>query len=84
MADEHQFVPGVGGVAAFDQQHAAALDELRGAKAFLLVVAEPGEGEDDVQTRVVAASRDSMLLGAACCLRSVDYGLKSLQEMQGN
>ena len=83
MADQHQFIPGGSGVAAFDQQHAAALAELRGAKAFVLVIAETGE-TGDVQTRVIAASKGSRLLGAACCVRSVNYGLSSLQAMQGD
>ena len=82
MADENHFIRGAGGIAAFDQQHAAALEELRGAKAFVLVVAEPGETGEEVQTRVIAGSSGSTLLGAACCLRSVDYGLKSLDAME--
>ena len=79
MTDE--FIPGPGGVAAFDQQHAAALQELRGARAFILVVAESTEG-DEMQTRVYAGAKSSPILAAACAIRSVEHGTETLQAMQ--
>ena len=80
MTDE--FIPGPGGVAAFDQQHAAALQELRGARAFMLVIAEPSEGEDgEMQTRVYAGAKSSPMLAAACAIRSVEHGTETLQAM---
>jgi hypothetical protein len=81
MRDEHSFHTGPGGVAAFDQHHSAALETLRGASAFMVVVAEPG-ANGAMQTRVLAASRDGRLLGAACCVRAIEYGAEALAAMQ--
>jgi hypothetical protein len=81
MRDEHNFYSGPSGVAAFDQQHSAALEELRGASAFMLVIAEP-DADGVMQTRVLAASRDGGLLGAACCVRAIEYGAEALTAMQ--
>jgi hypothetical protein len=73
---------GAGGVAAFDQQQAAALGELREASSFMLVVAEPTGDDGQMQTRVFAASRDGGLLGAACCVRALEFSVEALQVMQ--
>jgi hypothetical protein len=81
MSDEHSFFRGPSGVAAFDQHHSAALDTLRKASAFMVVVAEPG-ANGDMQTRVLAASRDGGLLGAACCVRAIEYGAEALKSIQ--
>jgi phenylacetate-coenzyme A ligase PaaK-like adenylate-forming protein len=56
MRDEHGFYKGPSGVAAFDQQHSAALETLREATAFMVVVAEP-DANGAMQTRVLAASK---------------------------
>jgi hypothetical protein len=81
MENEHNFYKGPGGVAAFDQHHSAALETLRGASAFMVVVAEP-DADGAMQTRVLAASRDGGLLGAACCVRAIQYGAEALTAMQ--
>jgi hypothetical protein len=81
MSDEHSFYTGPSGVAAFDQHHSAALETLRGASAFMVVVAEP-DANGAMQTRVFAASRGGRLLGAACCLRAIEYGAEALAAMQ--
>jgi hypothetical protein len=81
MSSEHSFYTGPRGVAAFDQQHSAALEDLRGASAFMVVIAER-DANGDMQTRVLAASRDGGLLGAACCVRAIEYGVEALTEMQ--
>ena len=81
MSDEYSFYRGPSGVAAFDQHHSAALETLRKASAFMVVVAEPG-ANGDMQTRVLAASRNGGLLGAACCVRAIEYGAEALKSMQ--
>jgi hypothetical protein len=81
MSSENSFHKGAGGVAAFDQQQAAALGELREASSFMLVVAEPTGDDGEMQTRVLAASRDG-LLGAACCVRALEFSVETLQVMQ--
>jgi hypothetical protein len=82
MSSEDSFYKGAGGVAAFDQQQAAALEELRRVGAFLLVVAEPTGDDGEMQTRVFAASRGGGLLGAACCVRALEFSVGALQVMQ--
>jgi hypothetical protein len=81
MRDEHSFYTGPSGVAAFDQHHSAALEDLRKASAFMVVIAE-SDANGAMQTRVLAASRDGGLLGAACCLRAIEYGAEALTAMQ--
>jgi hypothetical protein len=81
MSNEHSFYTGPNGVAAFDQHHSAALETLRKASAFLVVIAEP-DGNGAMQTRVLGASRDGALLGAACCVRAIEYGAEALTAMQ--
>jgi hypothetical protein len=81
MKNEHSFYTGPSGVAAFDQHHSAALETLRSASAFMVVVAEP-DANGAMQTRVLAASRDGRLLGAACCVRAIEYGAEALTAMQ--
>jgi hypothetical protein len=81
MRKEHSFYRGPSGVAAFDQHHSAALETLRNASAFMVVIAEPGPN-GDMQTRLLAASRDGGLLGAACCLRAIEYGAEALEAMR--
>jgi hypothetical protein len=81
MRDEHNFYKGPSGVAAFDQHHSAALETLRRASAFMVVVAEP-DANGAMQTRVLAASRAGELLGAAVCLRAIEYGAEALAAMQ--
>ena len=81
MRNEHSFYTGPSGVAAFDQHHSAALEDLRKASAFMVVIAEP-DANGAMQTRVLAASRDGGLLGAACCVRAIEYGAEALTAMQ--
>jgi hypothetical protein len=81
MRDEHSFYKGPRGLAAFDQHHSAALEALRGASAFMVVVAEP-DANGAMQTRVLAGSKAGELLGAACCLRAIEYGAEALAAMQ--
>jgi hypothetical protein len=81
MRNEHNFYMGPSGVAAFDQHHSAALEDLRKASAFVVVIAE-SDANGAMQTRVLAASRDGGLLGAACCVRAIEYGAEALTAMQ--
>jgi hypothetical protein len=78
---DHSFYTGPSGVAAFDQHHSAALENLRGASAFMVVIAER-DANGVMQTRVLAGSRDGGLLGAACCVRAIEYGAEALTAMQ--
>jgi hypothetical protein len=47
----------------------------------MVVIAEP-DANGAMQTRVLAASRAGELLGAAVCLRAIEYGAEALAAMQ--
>jgi hypothetical protein len=47
----------------------------------MVVIAER-DANGVMQTRVLAGSRDGGLLGAACCVRAIQYGAEALTAMQ--